>query len=198
MKLRCLNGAHSTLAYLGQLTGRETVADAIQMPLITRLLDELWAEVLEVLHAPAGVDPINYVEQLKRRFRNPALKHRTLQIAMVGSQKLPQRLLATLRDRLARGLPSPALATAIAAWMHFAVKTAHTPGDKLNDPLSNDILLQAKISLKPNEIVHSLLSIQKIFGTDLMQHADFVAELQAGFCDLARNAEVATAAQIVL
>ena len=51
MKLRCLNGAHSTLAYLGQLTGRETVSEAMQLPLITDLLDKLWAEVLEVLHA---------------------------------------------------------------------------------------------------------------------------------------------------
>jgi fructuronate reductase len=197
MKLRCLNGAHSTLAYLGQLTGRETVADAMQLPLITDLLDQLWTEVLEVLKAPAGVDPADYVEQLKLRFCNPALKHRTLQIAMDGSQKLPQRLLASLRDRLAKGLPSPALATAIAAWMHFAVKTAHTPGGVLNDPLSSDILLQAKISLQPAEIVDSLLSLQKIFGTDLAAHAGFKAELLAGFCQLAKNPEVATAPQIV-
>jgi fructuronate reductase len=198
MKLRCLNGAHSTLAYLGQLTGRETVADAMAMPLITHLLDDLWVEVLEVLKAPAGVDPAHYVEQLKQRFRNPALKHRTLQIAMDGSQKLPQRLLATLRERLARGLPSPALAMAIAAWMHFAVRTAHTPGGVLNDPLSADILIQAKISTEPAAIVDSLLSLQKIFGTDLTAHAGFKAELLAGFCQLAKNPEVTTAPQIML
>jgi fructuronate reductase len=198
MKLRCLNGAHSTLAYLGQLTGRETVADAMAMPLITHLLDDLWVEVLEVLKAPAGVDPANYVEQLKQRFRNPALKHRTLQIAMDGSQKLPQRLLATLRERLARGLPSPALAMAIAAWMHFAVRTAHTPGGALNDPLSVDILMQAKISTQPTAILDSLLSLQKIFGTDLTAHAGFKAELLAGFCQLAKNPEVTTAPQIML
>ena len=198
MKLRCLNGAHSTLAYMGQLTGRETVADAMAMPLITGLLDDLWAEVLEVLHAPTGVDPADYVEQLKKRFRNPALKHRTLQIAMDGSQKLPQRLLATLRERLARGLPSPALAKAIAGWMHFAVKTAHTPGGVLNDPLSSDILMQAKISPQPATIIDSLLSIQKIFGTDLAAHAGFKADLLAGFCELAQNPEVSTAPQIVL
>jgi fructuronate reductase len=196
MKLRCLNGAHSTLAYLGQLTGRETVAEAMQMPLITSLLDNLWAEVLAVLKAPSGVDPTAYVNQLKQRFCNPALKHRTLQIAMDGSQKLPQRLLATLRERLAKGVLSPALASAIAGWMHFAVKTAYTPGAVLNDPLSADILFQAKIGLKPNEIVHNLLSIQKIFGTDLIAHAGFKAELLAGFCQLADNPDVATAPQV--
>lgn len=198
MKLRCLNGTHSTLSYLGQLTGRETVAEAMKLPLITDILDTLWCEIREVLVAPKGVDTAQYVQSLKQRYSNPAIKHRTAQIAMDGSQKLPQRLLSTLRDRIAAGLPSPTLATAIAAWMHFAVKTAHTPGDKLNDPLSDDILLQAKSSLQPEKIVHNLLSIQKIFGTDLIGHAGFVAELQASFCELARNPEVATAPQISL
>ncbi|MBK9444147.1 MAG: mannitol dehydrogenase family protein [Comamonadaceae bacterium] len=198
MKLRCLNGTHSTLAYLGQLTGRETVAQAMQLPLITNLLDALWLEIREVLVAPKGVDSGAYVESLKQRFGNPAIQHRTAQIAMDGSQKLPQRLLATLRDRIAAGLSSPTLATAIAAWMHFAVKAAHTPGGKLNDPLSDDILLKAKISLQPNEIVRNLLSIQNIFGTDLISNTGFVAELEAGFCQLAQDPEVATASQVVL
>lgn len=197
MKLRCLNGAHSALAYLGQLTGRDTVADAMQLPLITGILDALWTEVLQVLHAPAAVDPKDYVEQLKKRFCNPALKHRTAQIAMDGSQKLPQRLLATLRDRMAAGLPSPAIATAIAAWMHFAVKTAHTPGGVLNDPLSTEILAQAKVSTEPATITEKLLSIDKIFGTDLLTHAGFKAELLTGYALLGKNPDVIVASQLL-
>jgi fructuronate reductase len=198
MKLRCLNGAHSTLAYLGQLTGRDTVAQAMEQPLITASLDALWLEVREVLRAPAGVDPADYVEQLKARFRNPALRHRTAQIAMDGSQKLPQRLLAGLRERIARGLASPAHALAVAAWMHFAVKTAHTPGAVLNDPLSSDILARARVSDQAAQIVEQLVSIEKIFGQDLPLNPGFRGELLAGFCQLARNPAVACATQIVL
>lgn len=198
MKLRCLNGAHSTLAYLGQLTGRETVAEAMQLPLITDLLDRLWAEVLEVLHAPTGVNPQDYVEQLKKRFCNPALKHRTAQIAMDGSQKLPQRLLATLRERLAAGLPSPAIATAIAGWMHFAVKTAHTPGAVLNDPLSADILAQARASHDSTAIIDNLLGLDKIFGSDLKTHAGFKAEVLDGLRHLAAHPAVAAAPNMAL
>ena len=164
-------------------------------PLITDTLDALWLEVREVLKAPAGVDVADYVAQLKQRFCNPAIKHRTAQIAMDGSQKLPQRLLTTLRERLAKGLPSPALATAIAAWMHFAVKTAHTPGAVLNDPLSADILARASASNDAATLVEQLLSMDKIFGTDLQAHAGFKAELFAGFCQLATNPHVATAPQ---
>ena len=164
MKLRCLNGSHSTLSYMGQLTGRETVADAMGLPLITDLLDKLWSEISEVLHAPKGVNPADYIESLKLRFRNPALKHRTAQIACDGSQKLPQRLLAPLRDRIAKGLASPAIATAVAAWMHFVVKTAYTPGAVLSDPLAAEILVQAKMRTDAASIVRNLLAIKVIFG----------------------------------
>ncbi|MDR0577814.1 MAG: mannitol dehydrogenase family protein [Candidatus Accumulibacter sp.] len=197
MKLRCLNGSHSTLAYLGQLTGRETVADAMSLPLITGILDALWRENRDVLQAPKGVDPADYVEQLKRRFRNPALKHRTAQIASDGSQKLPPRLLAPLRERIARGWPSPAIATAIAAWMHFAVKTAHTPNAALSDPIAAEILAQAGKSAEAAAIVDDLLAIRKIFGEDLPRDAAFRAELLGKFRELAQNPAVATSPRIV-
>jgi fructuronate reductase len=196
MKLRCLNGAHSTLAYLGQLTGRETVAEAMRLPLITGILDALWLELREVLHAPKGVNSADYVDDLKRRFRNPALKHRTAQIASDGSQKLPLRLLAPLRERFAKGLVSPAIATAIAAWMHFAVKMAHTSGGTLNDPLSAEILEHAGRSVNAGEIVGHLLSIEKIFDRDLPANVVFRAELLEKFIELAQNPDVATAGEI--
>ena len=44
----------------------------------------------------------SYRAALLQRFHNPALKHRTWQIAMDGSQKLPQRLLGTIRDHVTR------------------------------------------------------------------------------------------------
>ena len=195
MKLRCLNGSHSTLAYLGQLTGRETVADAMGLPLITDILDPLWVEIREVLHAPKGVNPAEYVESLKQRFRNPALKHRTAQIASDGSQKLPQRLLAPLRDRLAKGLVSPMIATAIAAWMHYAVKVAHADG-VLSDPLAGEILPAARKSTDAAVIVTNLLALDKIFGADLPANAALRALLTEKFVELARNPAVATATQI--
>ncbi|MDR2787191.1 MAG: mannitol dehydrogenase family protein [Candidatus Accumulibacter sp.] len=196
MKLRCLNGAHSALAYLGEITGRETVAEAMRLPLITDILDALWSEIREVLRAPKGVDTADYVDSLKRRFRNPALKYRTAQIASDGSKKLPLRLLAPLRDRVAKGLASPAIATAIAAWMHYAVRTAYTPGGALADPLSAEILERAARRVNAGEIIGDLLSIEPIFGRDLPANTAFRAELLDKFAGLARNPAVATAERI--
>ncbi len=168
----------------------------MQLPLITDILDPLWIEIREVLHAPKGVNPAEYVESLKQRYRNPALKHRTAQIACDGSQKLPQRLLAPLRDRIAKGLPSPMIATAVAAWMHFVAKTAHTSDAVLNDPMAAEILMQARLSNEATEIVGNLLAIEKIFGTDLPAHAGFRDALIGKFIELANNPSVTTATQI--
>ncbi|MFD2500152.1 hypothetical protein ACFSTI_16545 [Rhizorhabdus histidinilytica] len=67
----------------------------------------------------AALDPAAYVEAILRRFDNPALPHRLAQIAMDGSQKLPQRWLATLVERAATGLASPAHLRSVAAWLAF-------------------------------------------------------------------------------
>ena len=102
MKLRLLNGSHSTLAYLGFLAGYDFIWQASSDPLLATLIERLMVEeVMPTLSAPPGVELAAYGAQIRERFRNPALPHRTRQIAMDGSQKLPQRLLATVRARLA-------------------------------------------------------------------------------------------------
>ena len=57
MKLRLLNGAHSSIAYLGLLAGHETVAEAFADPAIRRFVDALWAEAIPTLPKDAGLDP---------------------------------------------------------------------------------------------------------------------------------------------
>ena len=53
------------------------------------------------------------------RFANPALQHKTAQIAMDGSQKIPQRLLASIREARAREMPHGRLMAGVAAWVQF-------------------------------------------------------------------------------
>ena len=119
MKLRMLNGSHSTLAYLGYLAGYEYVNTAIaDQDLRTLIYDLMTEEVMNTLPRELG-DLGDYRDALLVRFANPALRHRTWQIAMDGSQKLPQRLLGTARDRLARGLSITRIALGVAGWMRY-------------------------------------------------------------------------------
>jgi fructuronate reductase len=121
-KLRLLNGAHSAMAYLGGLTGLEFVHEFVADPSRMAFLRRLWDEVQTTLH-PFALDIPAYRRALASRFADPAAAHRLAQIAIDGSQKLPQRLLAPLAHRLTRGLPSPALVLAVAAWIKWRVGT---------------------------------------------------------------------------
>jgi fructuronate reductase len=119
-KLRMVNGSHSAIAYLGALAGWQTVDAAINQPALRRTVETLLRdEVVPTLPVLPGLDLAAYRSALLRRFANPALAHRTQQIAMDGSQKLPPRWLGTVRARLAAGQPIPRLGLAIAAWGHY-------------------------------------------------------------------------------
>jgi fructuronate reductase len=132
MKLRMLNGAHSTMAYLGALRGHSFVFEAARDPHIVAIVEGLWGEVIPTLPAEAGLEPLRYAADLMARFRNPAIRHKLLQIAMDGSQKLPQRLVSTLRERRAAGAPFDHLALAIAAFLRFL----RTRPEDVRDPLA--------------------------------------------------------------
>jgi fructuronate reductase len=134
MKLRLLNGSHSGMAYLGVLSGREMVADAFGDPLIRRFVERLWGEAAATL-SPL-LDTEAYRGALSKRFANTAIRHRCAQIAMDGSQKLPQRVIATARERLAEGQNADALMLVPAAWIAAAEQRGkRLPAGLFTDPL---------------------------------------------------------------
>ena len=107
VKLRLLNGAHSAIAYLGALLGKPFVADVMADPELARFIERLMREEIAPLTpSPPGFDGDAYVRALLRRFANRSLQHRTLQIAMDGSQKIPVRWLPMLREGRSRVCPA--------------------------------------------------------------------------------------------
>lgn len=121
MKLRMLNGAHSLIAYLGFLAGHEFVRDAMADPAFAALVRRHMLAAADTLDPVPGIDLADYAGQLAQRFSNPAIAHRTYQIAMDGTQKLPQRLLEPAAILLGRGDRAPTFALAVAAWMRYAL-----------------------------------------------------------------------------
>lgn len=169
MKLRLLNGSHSALAYLGCLAGHETVAEAMGDPGLAAFLPGLMADAGATLLVPPGTDVAGYARALLQRFRNPALRHRTSQIAMDGSQKLPQRLVAVLRGRLVGGLPVHRHALAVAAWMRCVAGSDERgrPID-LRDPLAVELSAVARAAgPAPERLAPALLGVAAVFGADL-------------------------------
>jgi fructuronate reductase len=120
--------------------GHDPSIGAAAVPTFATYMQALMREeVVPTLALPGGVDVAAYQATLLERFRNPALPHRTQQIAMDGSQKLPQRLLGTVRDNLAAGRPIDRLALAVAAWMRYVggPDEAGCP-IKVSDPLAEE------------------------------------------------------------
>ena len=120
LKLRLLNGAHSAIAYAGGMLGKPFVADVMADPVLARFVERLMlGEIAPLTTAPPGFDVERYVRAILRRFGNRRLQHRTLQIAMDGSQMIPVRWLPVLREARRRDAPVPHLVTALAVWLRF-------------------------------------------------------------------------------
>ncbi|MDR3522501.1 MAG: mannitol dehydrogenase family protein [Acetobacteraceae bacterium] len=168
MKLRLLNGSHSAIAYLGYLAGHETVADAMGDAAIAAFVATLMDRTTPTVALP---DLDRYKASLLDRFRNPALRHRTWQIAMDGSQKLPQRILGPVRDLLARDLPIDCHALTIAAWMRYVagMDERGQPID-VRDPMAAELArIAASTGPQPERLAPALLNVSAIFG-DLCTH----------------------------
>jgi fructuronate reductase len=170
MKLRLLNGSHSTLAYLGALAGHTYVADAVGDPGIAAVVAHLMADdVAPTLTVPDGFDVQAYQRELLERFHNPALRHRTAQIAMDGTQKLPQRLLGTIADRLATGARPRLACLGVAAWMRFVWAGQSEDGRPLtvDDPLADRLGELTARADTPAAVADALLGMEDVFGAEL-------------------------------
>jgi fructuronate reductase len=171
IKLRLLNGAHSALAYLAVLAGDELVSDAMgpDAPFRAVLRKLMAVDVAPTLEVPEGFDLSEYQEELLARFANPALRHRTIQIAMDGSQKLPMRLLGTIRDRRRAGAEPVVATLGVAAWMRFVSARRSDGGHALpvDDPLARAIAERLGGREDAEPVVDTLLSMSQIFDEEL-------------------------------
>ncbi|AKK83953.1 MULTISPECIES: mannitol dehydrogenase family protein [Klebsiella] len=184
MKLRMLNGSHSFLAWLGYLAGHAHVSDCMQDDVFRHAARRLMLDEQAPTLSITGVDLVAYADSLITRFANPALKHRTWQIAMDGSQKLPQRMLDSIRVHLANDSRWPLLALGVAGWMRY-VSGVDDAGQAIDvrDPLVDKIKRLVDAS-QQEERVSALLGLEEIFGKDLPGNPQFVAEITSAWQQL--------------
>ena len=173
-------------------------AEASGDSVFARFLGGLWAEIIPTVPAPQGVVLADYAKALLARFQNPAIRHRTWQIAMDGSQKLPQRLLGTIRERLKAGAPINHLALGVAAWMRYVTGTDETGGAiDVRDPLVAELKRGADAAGRDaNALVVALTGIEAIFGTDLPGDLRFTKPVTAHLASLFDKGAKATAARL--
>lgn len=181
MKLRLLNGAHSLLAYVGLLDGLTTVAAAIADPGLAALVTDYFDEAGATLAAGTS-EQAAYREALLARFRNDALDHQLRQIAMDGSQKIPQRWLDGAWINLEQSCPIRATARAVAAWMCY-VRGGDGRGRQwqVDDPLASTLADCHHRHANARDVACALLSIRAVFPERLARHKDFRDAVLAAF-----------------
>ncbi len=199
LKLRALNGTHSALAYLGLLSGAATIAEALRHPelegFVRRMLHE---EVRPTLDLPPGVSFGSYRDSVLSRFANASLPYRCSQVATDGSQKLPQRVLGTVRDSLARGVVPRTAVTVVAAWL-LAVRDGRDDKGgsfEVSDPLGVELRRAMGTADGAARAVAGALTLPQVFGDDLAGDDRFADALTERFDALARAGALSVASDL--
>jgi fructuronate reductase len=182
MKLRLLNGAHSLLAYVGPRRGKRTVAAAICDPPLNRLIRDYFTEAAASLAPDTGIDAHAYTQSLLRRFSNDALEHQLSQIAIDGSQKLPQRWLHGALSNLEHGRSISTTAAGVAAWMAY-VRGRNDAGQTwtVDDPLAAPLRRCHDENTSSDDIVAALLDLSAVFPAALASHPSFRRDVTRAF-----------------
>ncbi|MFK7903085.1 MAG: mannitol dehydrogenase family protein, partial [Nitratireductor sp.] len=135
MKLRMLNGTHSLIAYLGYVSGHKFVRDVMEDSALRSIVKNYMSAAAKTLSPIENIDFATYAADLIERFDNPHIAHETYQIAMDGSQKMPQRIFEAAVDSLRQGHSIEPFALGTASWIYFcAAEHAHLGAYTLRDP----------------------------------------------------------------
>ncbi|KEI73406.1 mannitol dehydrogenase family protein [Endozoicomonas elysicola] len=179
MKLRMLNGSHSILAYSGYLGNYTTVSEAMSDPDYYRMIAHyMLNEAAPTLSMPEGTDVQSYADLLLKRFLNPGLQHRTWQIAMDGSQKIPQRWLNGLVCLRKEQKANICTTLGLASWMRYVGgRDEQNNTIDVRDPMAQELYDIANRDSDAEKTVKNLLSVKAIFDLELVADEAFVGEV---------------------
>jgi len=184
IKMRVLNACQSALSYLGALSGLATTCDDVGDPLLKAFASRMiLVETAVVLPHVSGMEVEPYLALTLSRLANPAIRHSNHQIATDGSQKINQRILQPLRDRMAKGLTSPTLEMAVAGWVAYLARSQPAFGSawQASDPLMPFV---ADIARRSSGDICAFTGLfvgnRTIFGDTLGGDAAFVRRIAEG------------------
>ena len=170
IKMRVLNAAQSTLSHLGALVGHDYSFEAAADPVLARITRSmLEQETAWTLPQLEGMAVPQYIEMTFARIGNTAIRHRCHQIGTDGSQKIVQRILNPLRERLRAGLAADHLILAAASWIAYVASGASRFGARWrpSDPWAATVIAIAEANGDVRALARATLAISAIFGDDL-------------------------------
>jgi fructuronate reductase len=178
LKLRTLNGSHSALAYMGVLLGHKWIHQAINDSLLSQVIKHLMEdETGPTVPKFEGFNLREYQQQIVARFENSHIAYGTQQVAMDGSQKLQQRILAPMAELYAQGKAAQTtfLMATLVCWLRY-LKQENEMGERyvVCDPLAELLTdLVAQHSHSPQQLVNALCKQTSIIPDALKNNTDF-------------------------
>lgn len=180
LKLTMLNGSHSLIAYLGTYAGFKTVDEVIAKSEFYNFIKKYMLEVAAPLvdGLPENVSTLEYANKLLLRFANPYLKHKTEQIAMDGSKKIPQRWLGTLEKLIENGHNFDVIVIGLAGWILFnSGKNEIAESIEISDPLQDKYIQIYQNNSTIEKIVNEFIGLEEIFSKELSNNKILVEKV---------------------
>ena len=162
IKVRILNGAHTSLVAGAMLSGDETVGEAMKNELTSAFLDKCMNE--EILPTIGRNDEsISFANSVFDRFRNPFIQHKWRSIALNSVSKFSVRVLPTILEyKEKNGVYPKYLSLSLAYLIYFYKNDA--PEDAEN-----------VVSFMKNGSIADILANVSLWQTDLSDMAETVS-----------------------
>ncbi len=190
LKVRILNGTHTTLVPVAYLYGldavRESMEDEVTGAFIHRALH---TEILPSLQFPQS-ELEQFAADVVDRFKNPFIHHRLISISLNSISKFKTRVLPSLMVHIDRGSTPKHLIFSMAALLYFY---RGRRGDEeivlKDDPVAIDFLSDlwgkhASGEIGVNDIIDEVLSWEYAWAQDLRQHKVLQAYLSSSLTSI--------------
>ena len=166
IKVRILNGAHTSMIPYALLQGVEAVGDCLKDKTMSAHLKACLGEIVDSLDMDRE-EALNYASSVMQRFSNPYIRHMCQSIALNSVSKFKVRVLPSiLQYKEKYGKYPQALMLAFAKLIEFYKKG--TPND------GEDVMKKMK-----ELSVAQILSDASLWGQDLSSLTPYVEELYA-------------------
>ncbi|MEP2690655.1 tagaturonate reductase [Maribacter dokdonensis] len=171
LKVRILNGAHTSMVPVAYLLGERLVKDAMKNTLVANFIHQvLMSEVLETLDFPQDYKE-QFANDVVNRFKNPALEHQLISIALNSTSKFVTRLLPSLKDYLKiKGSLPTNITFALSALIRFYEGSFNNDKINLNDTSSVlEYFSNTWEQFRENDIDINTLTTRLLGNSDIWQ-----------------------------
>ncbi|WP_010522989.1 tagaturonate reductase [Aquimarina agarivorans] len=186
LKVRILNGAHTSLVPVAYLAGLRTVKEAMDNKMVAAHVTELLsAEVKPTLSHFSAQEVDVFIKAVTDRFKNPTLKHFLIDISLNSTAKFKARLLPAFIDyvKIHNTFPKR-IAFSLASLIQFYKGVFNGEKIAVNDDkevLNYFTFEWDKVDSGEqtiNELVTNILSNEVIFGQNLTQYLGLVVFIE--------------------